>query len=197
MKEIIVIMISMVLVNNLVLVQGLGICPTIKLSVNAKRSAALGSLVGIGMVAATAVTWPIEKYILIPYDLTYFRIIVFVPLVCLVGSAIVRLIGKLSPNFFAGVWCLNSLLMTNCAVVGIAFLSVQKDYTYLQAVLGAVGAGIGFVLVMVLFAGMRYRIDHTKGIPVAFQGIPIYLVAAAVLAVVLTGFSTVAVGIFS
>lgn len=197
MKDIIVIMISMVLVNNLVLVQGLGICPTIKLSVNAKRSAALGSLVGIGMVAATAVTWPIDKYILTPYDLTYLRIMIFVPLVCLVGSLIVRLIGKLLPNFFAGVWCLNSLLMTNCAVVGIAFLSVQKDYTYLQAVMGAVGAGIGFVMVMVLFAGMRHRIDQTKGIPMAFQGIPIYLIAAAVLAVVLTGFSSVAVGIFS
>jgi len=95
------------------------------------------------------------------------------------------------------VACLNSLLMTNCAVVGIALLNVQKDYSYLQALLSAVGGGIGFALVMILFAGMRHRIDHTKGIPQIFQGIPIYLVAAAMLAIVLTGFSSVAVGIFA
>jgi electron transport complex protein RnfA len=197
MKEIIIIMVSMVLVNNLVLVQGLGICPTIKLSANARRSVALGALVGLGMVAATAVTWPIDKYILKPYDLEYFRILIFVPLVCLVGYLIVKLVHKLIPAFCMGVGCLNSLLMTNCAVVGIALISVQKEYTYLQAVLGAVGAGIGFVLVMILFAGMRHRIDHTKGIPQIFQGIPVYLVAAAMLSVVLIGFSSVAVGIFA
>lgn len=187
----------MVLVNNLVLVQGLGICPTIKLSVNARRSAALGSFVGIGMVAATAVTWPIDKYLLKPFDLEYFRILIFVPLVCLVGYLIVKLVYKLIPTFCLGAGCLNSLLMTNCAVVGIALLSVQKDYTYFQAVMGAVGAGVGFALVMVLFAGMRYRIDRTKGIPQVFQGIPVYLVAAAMLSVVLIGFSSVAVGIFA
>jgi electron transport complex protein RnfA len=197
MREIIVIMVSMVLVNNLVLVQGLGICPTIKLSVNAGRSAALGTFVGLGMVAATAVTWPIDKYLLKPFELEYFRILIFVPLVCLIGYLIVRLVHKLIPGFCMGVGCLNSLLMTNCAVVGITLLSVQKDYSYLQAVLGSVGAGIGFVMVMVLFAGMRHRIDQTKGIPQSFQGIPVYLVAAAMLAIVLTGFSSVAVGIFS
>ena len=197
MRDIIVIMVSMVLVNNLVLVQGLGICPTIKLSVNAGRSAALGSFVALGMVAATAVTWPIDKYLLKPFELEYFRILIFVPLVCLMGYLIVRLVHKLIPGFCMGVGCLNSLLMTNCAVVGITLLSVQKDYTYLQAVLGSVGSGIGFVMVMVLFAGMRHRIDQTKGIPQTFQGIPVYLVAAAMLAIVLTGFSSVAVGIFS
>jgi electron transport complex protein RnfA len=190
-------MVSMVLVNNLVLVQGLGICPTIKLSANAKRSFQLGSFVGLGMVVATAVTWPIDKYILKPYDLEYFRILIFVPLVCLVGYLIVTFVHKFIPTFCTGVGCLNSLLMTNCAVVGIALISVQKEYTYLQAILGAVGAGIGFVLVMILFAGMRHRIDHTKGIPQVFQGIPVYLVAAAMLSVVLIGFSSVAVGIFA
>lgn len=197
MKEIIVIMVSMVLVNNMVLVQGLGICPVIKLSVNAKRSAVLGALVALGMVAATAATWPIDKYILKPYHLEYFKILVFVPLVCLIGYLIVKLVHKLNPDFCFGIGCLNSLLMTNCAVVGISLLSVQQDYTYLQAVLGAVGAGIGFVIIMILFAGMRHKIDQTKGIPQIFQGIPIYLVAAAMLAVVMTGFSSVAVGIFS
>jgi Na+-translocating ferredoxin:NAD+ oxidoreductase subunit A len=197
MKEIIVIMVSMVLVNNLVLVQGLGICPTIKLSVNAGRSAALGLFVGLGMVVATAVTWPIDKYFLKPYDMEYFRILIFVPLVCLVGYLIVKLVHIIIPNFCLGVGCLNSLLMTNCAVVGITLLSVQTDYTYVQTIMGAFGAGIGFVVVMVLFAGMRHRIDRTKGIPVIFQGVPIYLVAAAMLSVVLTGFSSVAVGIFA
>jgi len=197
MREIIVIMVSMVLVNNLVLVQGLGICPTIKLSANAARSASLGAFVGMGMVAATAVTWPIDHFLLKPYGLEYFRILIFVPLVCLVGYLIVKLVHRLIPGFCMGVGCLNSLLMTNCAVVGIALLSVQKDYTYLQAVMGALGGGIGFMMVMVLFAGMRHRIDQTKGIPQIFQGIPIYLIAAAMLAIVLTGFSSVAVGIFA
>jgi Na+-translocating ferredoxin:NAD+ oxidoreductase subunit A len=197
MREIIIIMVSMVLVNNLVLVQGLGICPTIKLSVNARRSVSLGLLVGVGMVASTAVTWPIDKYLFKPYDLEYFRILIFVPLVCLVGYLIIKLVHKLIPSFCMGVGCLNSLLMTNCAVVGIALLSVQKDYTYIQAVMGALGAGVGFILVMVLFAGMRHRIDRTEGIPQAFQGIPVYLIAAAMLSVVLIGFSSVAVGIFA
>jgi Na+-translocating ferredoxin:NAD+ oxidoreductase subunit A len=197
MRDIIIIMVSMVLVNNLVLVQGLGICPTIKLSVNARRSVSLGFFVGLGMVASTAVTWPIDKYLLKPYDLEYFRILIFVPLVCLVGYLIVKLVHKVIPTFCMGVGCLNSLLMTNCAVVGIALLNVQKEYTYLQALMAAVGAGIGFVLVMVLFAGMRHRIDRTKGIPQAFQGIPVYLAAAAMLSVVLIGFSSVAVGIFA
>jgi Na+-translocating ferredoxin:NAD+ oxidoreductase subunit A len=197
MKELIVIMVSMVLVNNLVLVQGLGICPTIKLSVNAGRSAALGSFVGLGMVAATLVTWPIDHYLLKPYDLEYFRILTFVPLVCFAGYLIVKLVHKIIPGFCLGVGCLNSLLMTNCAVVGIALLNVQKDYTYSQAIFAAIGGGIGFAMVMILFAGMRHRIDQTKGIPQIFQGIPIYLIAAAMLAIVLTGFSGVAVGIFA
>lgn len=196
MKDLIVIMVSMVLVNNLVLVQGLGICPTIKLSFNAARAAVLGLIVGLGMIVSVAVTWPIEHYLLEPYGLEYFRIMLFVPLVCLTGYLIQRIVGLLAPKFCLGVGCLNSLLMTNCAVVGIALISAQKDYTFFQSIAGAIGGGLGFVLVMVVFAGMRYKIDRTKGIPEIFKGIPLYLVAAAMLAVVLTGFSSVAMGIF-
>ena len=197
MRELIVIFVTMALVNNLVLVQGLGICPTIKLTATAGRSAFLGSLVALAMVMAVALTWPLEHYLLTPYHLEYFRILVYVPLICAAGFLLLQGISRIYPAFCAGGLCLNSLLVTNCAVVGLPLLLASKGYSFGESMVAALGSGIGFILVLVLFSGMRHQIDRTKGIPEAFRGIPLYLAAAAVLSVVLTAFSGVAVGIFT
>jgi electron transport complex protein RnfA len=197
MRDLIVIFVSLVLVDNLVLVQGLGICPTVKLSTNAGRSLKLGAMVALAMLLTTAAAWPIEHFLLEPFGLDYFRILILVPVSCAIGFGLLALFQKKAPGFCGGGVCLNSLLVTNCAVLGLALQSAGKAASFPEALAMALGGGAGFVLVLLVFAGMRDRIDRTAGIPAAFRGIPSYLAAASVLSVVLTAFSGVASGLFS
>lgn len=197
MKELIVVFVSLALVNNLALVQGLGICPTVKFSAGAGRSLKMGAIVALVMLIEVAVAWPLDRFVLMAFGLEYFRILVLIPLSCAIGFGFLSLVNKHMPAFCGGGICLNGLLVTNCAVLGMVLLSAGGRYTYPEALAAALGGGAGFILVLILFAGMRYKIDNTKGIPEAFRGIPIYLAAASVLSVVLTAFSGVAVGLFS
>lgn len=197
MKEIIIIMMTMVLVDNIVLAKALGACPLIKLSASAGRSALVGLTVTFAMIVATLLTWPIDSYLLSPFDLEYFRIFLFIPLIFLAGYMVTAVLKKAAPSYWESMACTGHLISANCAVAGIAFINIDQGFTYFEAVYSAIGAGLGFTGAMVIFAGMKCKIDNSNNIPKAFRGIPAYIMALAILSMVFMGISQAAVALIS
>ncbi|HPR23967.1 MAG TPA: Rnf-Nqr domain containing protein [Bacillota bacterium] len=197
MKEIIIIMMTMVLVDNIVLAKALGACSLIKLPASAGRSAAMGLAVTFAMIGATLFTWPLDRYWLVPFDLEYFRIFLFIPLIFLAGYLVTAVLKKAAHSYWESMGCTSSLISANCAVAGIAFINTDQGFTYFEAVYCALGAGLGFTGAMLIFAGMKYKIDKANNIPEAFRGIPAYIMALAILSMVFIGFSQAAAALIS
>lgn len=189
MKEILTILISAILVENFVLAKFMGICPF--LGVSKKFNSAMGMSLAVifVMVISTAVTYPIYSLFLVPNDLTYLNTIVFI----LVIAAMVQLVDfalkRFLPSLHDSLGVYLPLITTNCAVLGVTLLNVSSENidTFLKAIVNAVGAGLGFMLAMVIFAGVRGRIENNN-IPKRFAGLPITLVAASIVSVIFLGF---------
>ena len=188
MKEMIVILLSAILTQNFVLSKTLGICPF--LGVSKKLDSAVGMSVAVTfvMVLATAATWPIQTYLLDQYDLGYMQIIA--ALVQLVEMAL----KKFLPPLYEALGIYLPLITTNCAVLGVAVLNIDEKYNFGQSMVNALGAGLGFLLAMVLFAGVRGRMENMD-IPESFQGLPITLIAASIVSMSFMGFSGVVDGL--
>lgn len=195
MKEMMFILMSMVLVDNLVLAKFLGICPF--LGVSRKMDAAVGMSYAVisVMVLATAVTWPIYNYFLAVYEIEYLQTIVFILVIASLVQLIEMALKKYMPTLHQGLGVYLPLITTNCAVLGIAILNIDNGYTFLQSMVNAIGGGLGFLLAMVLFSGVRRHIDSCD-IPLTFRGIPSTLIAASILAISFMGFTGVVDGIF-
>ena len=195
MKELFVIFISMIIINNYVLQQFLGICPF--LGVSKKLDSAVGMSVAVifVMVLATAVTWPIQIYLLDRFGIGYMQTVVFI----LVIAALVQLVEiamkKYMPPLHKSLGVYLPLITTNCAVLGVAIMNIDKGFGFGQAIVNAFGAGTGFLVAMVLFAGVRGKME-TCDIPEAFKGVPSVLVAAGILAMSFMGFAGIVEGIF-
>ena len=196
MKEYLIILISAVLVNNYVLAKFLGICPF--LGVSKKLDSAFGMSVAVifVMALATAATWPIYTFILEPQGLSYLQTIVFILIIAALVQFIEIVLKKYIPALHAALGIYLPLITTNCAVLGVTILNLDEGYTFMQSIVNAVGSGLGFLLAMVLFSGVRSRVDATDNVPKAFQGIPITLVAAAICSVSFMGFSGIVDGLF-
>lgn len=194
MREYLIIVVSVVLVNNFVLAQFLGICPF--LGVSKKLDSALGMSFAVifVMALASAVTWPINAYILVP-DYEYLQTIVFILVIAALVQLVETILKKYLPALHRSLGVYLPLITTNCAVLGVALLNIDKGYGFGESVVNGAAAGVGFLLAMVLFAGVRQRMEsaHT---PKAFEGIPITLVAASILALSFMGFSGVVEGLF-
>ena len=196
MKEYLIILVGAVLVNNYVLAKFLGICPF--LGVSKKLDSAFGMSVAVifVMALATAVTWPIYTYILVPKGLSYLQTIVFILIIAALVQFVEIALKKYIPALHKALGIYLPLITTNCAVLGVTILNLDEGYTFGQSLVNAVGSGLGFLLAMVLFSGVRSRVDAAAGsTPKAFQGIPITLVAAAICSVSFMGFSGI-VGLF-
>ena len=195
MKELFVIFISMIIINNYVLQQFLGICPF--LGVSKKLDSAVGMSVAVifVMVLATAVTWPIQIYLLDRFGIGYMQTVVFI----LVIAALVQLVEiamkKYMPPLHKSLGVYLPLITTNCAVLGVAIMNIDKGFGFGQAIVNAFGAGTGFLVAMVLFAGVRGKME-TCDLPEAFKGVPSVLVAASILAMSFMGFAGIVEGIF-
>jgi len=195
MTEMAIILMGAVLTNNFVLVKFLGICPF--LGVSRKLDSALGMSLAVifVMVLATAVTYPIYMGLLVGYGIEYLQTIVFI----LVIAALVQLVEiamkKYLPALHKGLGVYLPLITTNCAVLGVCILNIDETYTYGQSLVNSFGAGVGFLLAMVMFAGVRKRIE-SNDFPVAFKGVPSILVAASVVSLSFMGFAGVIDGIF-
>ena len=195
MKEMAFILMSMVLVDNLVLSKFLGICPF--LGVSKKMDSALGMSYAViaVMVLATAATWPIYTYFLKPYGIEFLQTIVFILVIASLVQLIEMVLKKYVPGLHAGLGVYLPLITTNCAVLGIAILNLDNEYSFVQSLVTALGGGLGFLVALVLFSGIRKQLDSSN-VPLAFRGIPATLIAASILALSFMGFTGVVDGIF-
>ena len=183
------ILFSMILVNNFVLVRFLGICPFLGVSKKFDSAVGMGAAVTLVMAIAVAVTWPIQQ-LLDSWGLDYLQTIAFILVIATLVQLLEMAIKKFIPPLYQSLGVYLPLITTNCAVLGVAILTIDEGYSYPQAIIAAIGAGLGFLLAMVLFSGVRRRVEEAIP-PEAFRGIPITLIAAAITAMSFMGFSGV------
>ena len=185
---------SMILVNNYVLVKFLGICPF--LGVSKKLNSAFGMSCGVifVMTLASAVTWPMQQ-LLNALDIGYLQTIVFILIIAVLVQLVEVIMKKYMPPLHQALGVYLPLITTNCAVLGVTILNIDNNYTFVESIVCAVGAGVGFMLAMVLFSGVRKRLEEANP-PKCFEGLPITLVAAAFTSISFMGFGGIIENIF-
>lgn len=191
----IAIFLTVVLTENYVLCQFLGICPF--LGVSKKLNTAVGMSVAVifVMALATAATYPINKYLLVKNGLEYLQTIVFILVIAALVQFVEIILKKFIPSLYQALGIYLPLITTNCAVLGVVLLNVESGYNFLQSIVNSVGAGVGFLIAMVMFAGVRERLEGND-IPKALGGFPITLIAASLVSLSFQGFTGIVEGIF-
>lgn len=189
-KSLILILMSGVLINNYVLQQFLGICPFLGVSKKINQASGMGISVTLVMLFATAATWPIYYYILLPNGLGYLQTIVFILVIATLVQFVEIVLKRFIPSLFKALGVYLPLITTNCAVLGVALNNITDGYNFLESMISSLGVGLGFLLAMVLFAGVRSRIENCPA-PKAFKGLPTTLIAASIVALSFYGFSGV------
>ncbi|MEG2200337.1 MAG: RnfABCDGE type electron transport complex subunit A [Anaerovorax sp.] len=195
MREMLIILTSVILVDNFVLVKFLGICPFLGVSKKLDSAVGMSCAVIFVLVIATAATYPIYTMLLVPNQLAYLQTIVFILVIAALVQLVETALKKYLPALHRTLGVYLPLITTNCAVLGACILNIDEGYTYMQSLANALGAGLGFMLAMVLFAGVRQRIEHSE-IPGPFKGIPSILIAASIVSMSFMGFSGIIDGIF-
>ena len=180
--------ISAVLVNNIVLSQFLGICPFVGVSGKLSTSVGMGGAVLFVLTLATMVTWIIQYYVLNPFGLEFMQTIVFILVIASLVQMVEIILKKVSPSLYSALGVFLPLITTNCAVLGVAILTIQQDFNLLEGVVYAISNAAGFTLAMVLFAGIREHLDLME-VPAGMKGVPIALVVAGILALSFFGFT--------
>ena len=202
--ELAAIFFTMILVNNYVLVQFLGICPFLGVSKKLDSAFGMSCAVVFVMVLATAVTWPIQTFLLTPvdaatgdlkWDLGYLQTIVFILVIAVLVQLIEIAMKKYMPPLHKALGVYLPLITTNCAVLGVTILNIDNGYNFVESIVCAAGAGFGFMLAMVLFSGVRQRLEDAQP-PKCFEGLPITLVSAAIVSLSFTGFGGIVDAIF-
>ena len=188
----IIIFIVAVFVNNVVLSQFLGICPFLGVSKKVSTATGMGAAVTFVLLLATMVTWLVQSYILVPLGLEFLQTIAFILVIATLVQMIEMIIKKISPALYQALGVFLPLITTNCCVLGVAILVIQKEFTYAESLVYAVSIGIGFLLAMVIFAGIREQLAKTGSTPRAMKGTPIALITAGILAMAFMGFSGLA-----
>ena len=189
-KELILILMAGVLVNNYVLQQFLGICPFLGVSKKFDQASGMGIAVTFVMLCATAATWPIYTYALVPLKLAYLQTIVFILVIAALVQFVEIVLKKFIPALHRSLGVYLPLITTNCAVLGVTLNNITDGYNFIESMISSLGVGLGFLLAMVLFAGVRSRMENCPS-PKCFKGIPITLVAASIVALAFFGFSGV------
>ena len=188
--SLILIIITAIFVNNVVLAQFLGICPFLGVSKKVDTASGMGMAVTAVLVVATIVTYLIQKNVLDAFGLEYLQTIAFILVIAALVQMIEIILKKTMPALYQALGVFLPLITTNCCILGVAILVIQKDYNLLEGVVYALSTGIGFLLAMVLFAGLREQLDLVD-VPQSFRGVPIALVTASLLAMAFMGFSGV------
>jgi electron transport complex protein RnfA len=196
MTEIIIIIMTMILVDNCVLSQFLGICPFLGVSKKMDSAVGMGAAVTFVMLMATAVTWPIQKFLLDANGIGYLQTVVFILVIASLVQLVEMTLKKYMPPLYNSLGVFLPLITTNCAVLGVCISNIDDGLTYIQSIFCALGTGIGFLIAMMLFPGLRGKLEDCKQIPECFQGIPITLITASILSLSFMGFSGVIDGIF-
>ena len=194
-KALIAILMSVVLVNNYVLAQFLGCCPFLGVSKQMKSAIGMGIAVTFVMILATAATWPIQVFLLEKNGLGFLQIIVFILIIGSLVQFVEIVLKKYIPPLYKALAVFLPLITTNCGILGVTISNINSEYTYIESLVNALGAGTGFLLAMLIFSGIR---EHTENIdpPESFKGIPITLLSAAILSISFFGFSGVIENLF-
>lgn len=195
LRSLVVILLTSVLVNNYVLSKFLGICPFLGVSKKLDQAVGMGVAVTFVMCLATTATWPIQYFLLERFDLGYMRTIVFILVIAALVQLVEIILKKYIPALHASLGIYLPLITTNCAVLGVTINNINDGYNFLEAMVSSFGAGLGFLLAMVLFAGVRSRLENAHP-PRAFEGLPITLVSASIVALSFFGFAGIVDGIF-
>ncbi len=180
--------IGAIFVNNVVLAQFLGICPFLGVSKDVKSSVGMSGAVLFVMLLATLVTWLIMQYVLVPLKLEYLQTIAYILVIAGLVQMVEIVLKKIAPSLYQALGVFLPLITTNCAVLGVAILVVQKNMNLLESVVYSASIAVGFALALVLFAGIREQLDLT-GVPKGMKGVPIALVTAGILAMAFMGFN--------
>lgn len=195
MIDIAKILFTVILINNIVLSQFLGVCSFLGLTTNLKNSMGMSLAVVFVMVVSSAITYPIYTYLLVPNNLEYLQTVVFILIIASAVQVLEAIIKKSMPPLYKAMGIYLPLITTNCAILGIMILNIQESYTFVQAIINGFGAGVSFMLAMFLFAGVRQKMSEAN-IPEFFKGMPSVLVAAAIVSVSFNGFKGVIENIF-
>ena len=188
--SLVLIIITAIFVNNVVLAQFLGICPFLGVSKKVDTASGMGMAVTAVLVVATVVTFLIQTYVLNAFGLEYLQTIAFILVIAALVQMIEIILKKTMPSLYQALGVFLPLITTNCCILGVAILVIHKDYDLLEGVIYAVSTGIGFLLAMVLFAGLREQLELAN-VPKSFEGVPIALITASLLAMAFMGFSGV------
>ena len=184
------VVIGAIFVNNVVLSQFLGICPFLGVSSKVETSLGMGMAVTFVMALSSIVTWALQNYILVPFDIVYMQTIVFILVIAALVQMVEIVLKKVSPSLYQALGIFLPLITTNCAVLGVAIIAVQKDFDLLTTVIYSVSIAVGFAIALVLFAGIRERLE-TEDVPEGMRGVPIALITAGLLAMAFIGFANV------
>ncbi len=186
-KTLIVILMSSVLVNNYVLNRFLGICPFLGVSKKLNQAVGMGISVIFVMLLATAVTWPIQYYVLDVNGLGYMQNILFILIIAALVQFVEITLKKFIPSLHKSLGVYLPLITTNCAVLGVTINNINDGYTFVESMVSSLGAGLGFLLAMVLFSGLRSKIEESE-IPESLRGLPVTLIAASFVSLAFFGF---------
>lgn len=190
LKELVLILMGGVLINNYVLQQFLGICPFLGVSKKLNQATGMGVAVTFVMLVATAATHPIYKFALVPLELEYLQTIVFILVIASLVQFVEIILKRFIPALHASLGVYLPLITTNCAVLGVTINNINAEYSFLESMVASLGVGLGFLLAMVLFAGVRSRIENCPA-PKSLKGIPVTLVSASIVALAFMGFAGV------
>ena len=182
------IIIGAIFVNNVVLAQFLGICPFLGVSSKVETSLGMGAAVTFVMALSSIVGWVIQTYVLVPLGITYMQTIVFILVIASLVQMVEIMLKKVSPSLYQALGIFLPLITTNCAVLGVALIMVQKNMGLVEGFVYSVATAVGFALALVIFAGLRERIEFEE-VPKSFRGVPIALITASLLAMAFMGFS--------
>lgn len=195
MRDLLVILFNSIFVNNIVLAQFLGICAFLGVSRNLKTAMGMSQAVIFVMVSATIITFPIHHFILVPNKMAYMQTLIFILVIAALVQIIEAVMKKSMKSLYKALGIYLPLITTNCAILGVAINNINYEYNFIQAVVNSIGTGLGFMLAMFLFAGVRGYLDDCD-IPYTLKGLPITLVAAALVSVSFFGFKGIAEGLF-
>ena len=186
--KLILIAIGSAFINNVVLSQFLGICPFLGVSKKIKTAAGMGSAVVFVITLASLVAGLIYKYLLVPFDITYLQTIVFILVIAALVQFVEMFLKKKMKGLYQALGVYLPLITTNCAVLGVALTNVKKDYTILEGVVNGFATAVGFLVAIVILAGLREKMEYND-IPQSFRGMPIVLLTACLMAIAFFGFS--------
>lgn len=188
MGELLKIAVATALINNVVLSQFLGLCPFLGVSKKTKTALGMGGAVIFVMTIASMLCYGVYALILVPFNVEYLETIVFILLIAALVQFVEMFLKKFSPALYKALGVYLPLITTNCAVLGVVIINVQKEYSFIQSVVNSLGTAIGFTVAIVILAGLREKMEHNNIAP-AFKGMPIVLVTAGLMAIAFSGFS--------